>query len=106
MKIKKSTIKLGKQGAKLRMDISNEIQLEESHDFARLDLLAHTFDQIFECETTIKKEGIFIKDRFEQSRENPALKTQRDLKVVFCRILRELNLDVSTGKESRIPSLY
>lgn len=106
MKIPKSTIKLSRAGAKLRRNVLKEIRFEESHDFTRLDLLAHTFDQILECQNTIEKEGIFIKDRFMQPRENPALKSQRDLKVVFCRIIRELNLDLQPGKEPRVPSLY
>jgi len=106
MKIPKSTIKLGKGGARLRRNILKEIQFQESHDFTRLDLLAHTFDQILECQNTIESEGIFIKDRFNQPKENCALKSQRDLKVVFCRILRELNLDIEGMKESRPPSLY
>ena len=106
MKIPKSTIKLNKQGLKLRRNILKEIQVNESHDFARLDLLAHTRDEIQECHKIIKSEGMFIEDRFGQKKEHPALKTERDLKVVFCRILRELNLDIETAKESRLPSLY
>ena len=106
MKIPKPTIKLCRPGMKFRKNVLNEIRFDETHDFARIDLAAHTWDEIIECHKVIKSQGMFIEDRFGQLKENPALKTERDLKVVFCRILRELNLDIEPGKESRLPSLY
>jgi hypothetical protein len=106
MKVPKSSIKLDKVGAKFRRDVLKEFMFVDTHDLRRLDLAAHCLDRIEECRAVIELEGAFVKDRFEQSRENPAVKCERDQKVVFCRIIRELNLDIEAPKESRPPALY
>jgi hypothetical protein len=106
MKYPKSSIKLDKVGAKFRRDVLKEYEFNDTHDFRRLDLAAHCLDRIAECHKVIEAEGVFIKDRFEQLRENPAIKVEKDQKVIFCRIVRELNLDIQPPKESRPPALY
>ncbi len=68
--------------------------LEDEHDLERLKQACSCLDQLAECEKVLSKEGMFIEDRFRQRREHPALKASRDLKVVFCRIVRELALDI------------
>lgn len=105
-KTPKSSIRLGKVGAKFRRGVLKEYQFSDSHDFRRLDLASHCLDRIASCHEVIEAEGVFIKDRFEQKKEHPAVKCERDQKVVFCRIIRELNLDIEQGKASRPPSLY
>jgi len=105
-KIPKSSIKLDKVGAKFRREVLKEYTFTDTHDIRRLDLASHCLDRIEECRAVIETEGVFIKDRFEQKKEHPAVKCERDQKVVFCRILRELNLDIETPKENRPPSLY
>ena len=106
MKIPKSTIKLDKAGSKFRRDILNNIKFEEIHDFQRLDLGCHTLDRIHECRDVIKKEGLFLDDRFGISKLHPAVEVERQQKILFLRILRELNLDLTTVKELRGPKLY
>jgi phage terminase small subunit len=105
-KTPKSSIRLGKVGAKFRRDVLKEYHFNDSHDFRRLDLASHCLDRIAECNKVVEAEGVFIQDRFEQKKEHPAVKVERDQKVVFCRIIRELNLDIESAKESRPPSLY
>jgi len=106
MKIPKSSIKLSKVGAKFRRSVLREYKFDDTHDFRRLDLAAHCLDRIEECQAVIETEGLFVLDRFEQKKEHPAVKCERDQKVVFCRIIRELNLDIETPKDSRPPPLY
>lgn len=106
MKKPKSSIKLGKVGAKFRRDVLKEYEFNDTHDYRRLDLAAHCLDRIEECHKMIEAEGVFIMDRFDQRREHPAVKTERDQKIVFARLIRELNLDIQPPKESRPPELY
>jgi len=106
MKKPKSSIKLGKIGVKFRRDVLKEFVFIDTHDFRRLDLAAHCLDRIEQCREMIESEGVFIKDRFQRQKEHPAVKCERDQKVIFCRIIRELNLDIEAPKENRLPSLY
>ena len=106
MKIPESTIKLNKAGAKFRRDILKTVQFDEIQDFLRLDMDCHTLDRILECREVIKKDGLFVKDRFGISKPHPAIDVERQQKILFIRILRELNLDLTTVKELRGPKLY
>lgn len=103
MSIPKASIKLGKAGAKFRRKILAEFDFDRIHDFKRLDLSCSCLDRIEECRTEIEKDGLFILDRFNQRKENPAAKAEREQKVIFIRILRELNLDFQEPAESRPP---
>jgi len=39
-------------------------------------------------------------------KEHPAAKVIRDNRIIFCRIIRELALDIETPSESRPPRAY
>ncbi len=106
MKNSESSIKLGKVGKKFRMDVLKEFKFDSTHDFHRLDLAAHCRDRIEQARAVIDKEGPFVQDRFKVLKEHPALKVEREQKVVFCRIVRELNLDIQEPADSRPPGLY
>lgn len=102
----RSTIKLGTVGAKFRRDILREFEISECQDFRRLDLAAQCLDRIETCRKEIEADCEFILDRFGIKKEHPALKVERDQKVIFCRIIREMSLDIEQPKESRPPALY
>jgi len=101
MKIPRASIKLDRTGLKFRRQVLKEYQLNDTHDLRRLDLASHCLDRIEECREVIEAEGAFIFDRFKQRRENPALKAERDQKVIFLRIIRELGLDLNVSEDSR-----
>ena len=105
-KYPKSSIKLGKVGAKFRRDVLKEYFFTDTHDHRRLELAAACLDRIDDCRKIIDKEGSFVFDRFKQRREHPACKTERDNKILFLRAVRELNLDIQDAPESRPPGLY
>lgn len=101
-----SSIKLGKVGSKFRRDVLKEFRFDGTHDYHRLDLASHCRDRIEQCRKVIDKEGPFILDRFQVQKEHPAIKVEREQKIVFCRIIRELNLDIQEPADSRPPKLY
>ena len=78
---------------------------DEVQDTTRLELACRCLDEIDELQKVVEKEGRIIQDRFFQSKEHPAAKAIRDNKILFCRIVRELGLDLPVP-ESRPPMRY
>ena len=105
MKNPKPVINLKKAGSKYRRGVLNEREFDETHDFSLLDLGSGCLDIIKECREKVENEGLFILDRFKVLKEHPAIKTEREQKIVFCRIIRELNLSIPP-EDSRPPKLY
>jgi hypothetical protein len=62
--------------------------------------------EVADAERVVSEEGRFIHDRFQQRREHPAAKMIRDNKTLFCRIIREMGLDIQGHTESRPPRQY
>ena len=104
-KIKKPPAHLRVDGRRLWRGILREFEISETHDLELLGEACGCVDRISEARAEIEKAGSFFKDRFGQPREHPAHKTERDNKILLCRILRELNLDIEPP-ESRPPGRY
>lgn len=105
MKIPSAPTGLKAPGKKFWQKILSEFELTDYHDLKRLEAAASCVDEIAECQVIVQSEGRFIKDRFKQIKEHPAARAIRDSKTLFCRIVRELNLDVAPP-DSRPPARY
>ena len=101
MKIPRTPSGLESPGKKFYKKIMHEYEMEESHDLERLFMACRCLDEISESEKIVKEEGRFILDRFKQKKEHPAAKAIRENKVLFCRIIRELGLDLVVPGDSR-----
>ena len=106
MKIPKVPNGLQAHGKRFFKKVLSEYVLTEGHDLERLYMGCRCLDEIAEAEEIVKLEGRFIEDRFKQKREHPAAKLIRENKIIFCRIIRELGLDISTPGDSRPPRQY
>jgi phage terminase small subunit len=106
MKIPKVPNGLEAPGKKFFKKVLSEYVLTEGHDLERLFMACRCLDEIAEDEKIVRSEGRFITDRFLQKRENPASRSIRDNKTLFCRIIRELGLDIVTPGDSRPPRQY
>lgn len=106
MKNQKTPCGLQANGKRFYGKVLNEYEITESHDLERLFMACRCLDEISNDEGVVKKEGRFIEDRFHQRREHPAVKTIRDNKTLFCRIIRELALDITQPVDSRPPRQY
>jgi len=84
----------------------SEFILTAAHDLERLQQACECLDVIREAKEKVEADGNFIRDRFMQIREHPGLKTIRDFRILFCRIIRELGLDSENPQESRPPRIY
>lgn len=65
----------------------------EGHHVKLLTLAAESWDRAQEARATIKAAGPYFDDRFGQPKAHPALAVERDSRISFARLLRELDLD-------------
>ena len=93
-------------GRKFWRKVMSEYVLEEAHDLERLSMACKCLDDIHQGEEQIKLDGMYVRDRYGQVKEHPAAKVIRDNRIIFCRIIRELALDIETPSESRPPRAY
>jgi hypothetical protein len=79
----------------------------EPHHLKLLALAAESWDRCCQARAIIDREGLTYLDRFEAPRARPEISIERDNRVAFVRIIRELDLDVAPPVEaSRAPALH
>ena len=77
------------------------------HHELLLVLAGEALDRSIEARDAINRDGLMLIDRFDQSKLNPLVNVERDSRLAFCRILRELQLeDIEAPEAARIPVLY
>lgn len=106
MKVPRPPDGLKAAGKKFWKRVLDDFVIESEHDLRRLALGASCLDEIAEGEKVLETHGRFIEDRYGGLRENPAAKSIRENKIIFCRICRELALDIEGAMESRPPRQY
>lgn len=77
----------------------------EPHHVKLLTLAAEAWDRGQEARRTLKREGTYYKDRYGCPKAHPAVAVERDSRIVFARLLRELALDVSMPDDPRPPRI-
>ncbi len=97
---------LKKEGKEFWKRVLKEYEIREAHDLERLRMAGGCLDEIAEGQEVLKTTGRYIPDRYGGLRENPAAKAIRESKIIFCRIIRELGLDLEGAQESRPPRQY
>jgi P27 family predicted phage terminase small subunit len=106
MKIPKTPSGLNTAGKKFWKKVLSEFELSETHDLERLSMAARTLDDLAEAEKQVKKDGMFTVNRYGGTVEHPAVKTVRDTRMLFIKIVRELGLDLAIPEDSRPPRRY
>jgi hypothetical protein len=69
-------------------------------------LAASELDVQDEAQRAIDEHGYYEVNRYNRLVENPGIKTIRDSRTLFVRIIRELGLDLENAPESRPPRQY
>ena len=78
----------------------------EPHHIKLLTLAAEAWDRCQEAREILAEEGLTYEDRFHQPRARPEVAVERDSRIAFARLLRELALDVeSPGSVGRPPGI-
>ena len=84
--------------------VVEDFELEEHH-VKLLTLAAESWDRSGAARRAIEKHGLTYTDRFGAPRLRPEVGIERDHKISFARLLRELALDVDPPTETRPPGL-
>lgn len=85
-------------------DVCRGFELEEHHR-RLLVLAAQSWDRCEQAREALAKHGLTYEDRFGAVKARPEVAIERDAKIAFCRMLRELALDVEAPQESRPPAI-
>jgi hypothetical protein len=92
-------------GKRLWMDISGVYALEP-HQFELLKSLCECLDRQELCRKQLKKDGLFLVTRFGETKPHPALREEREHRILYARLIRELNLDLEIPENPRKPLRY
>lgn len=71
-----------------------ETYVLEPHHVRLLTLAGEAWDRAQEARQTLEKSGAYFETRFGEPRVHPAVAVERDSRLSFARLLRELNLDL------------
>jgi len=74
----------------------------EPHHVRLLMLAGEAWDRALEARETLEGEGAYYMDRFGQPRAHPAVGVERDSRIAFARLLRELDLDGEPAPDPRL----
>ena len=105
-KIKRAPSHLESEGKKFWRQVLKDFDLRDAHHLKILESACQCLDRIEQAKDDLKKDGLYFIDRFGQPKERPSNKTERDNKVLFARLLRELSLDLNIPEENRPPGKY
>ena len=78
----------------------------DAHHLKELEAACTSLDRIAEARAEVEKAGAYFTDRFGQPKEHPGMKVERDNKILFARLIRELGLDLEQPETPRPPSQY
>jgi len=77
----------------------------EPHHERLLVLAARAWDRGEEARDKLAEEGLMVSDKWGIPHAHPMIAVERDSRIAFARLLRELALDVSEPAESRPPQI-
>jgi phage terminase small subunit len=83
--------------------VLSEYDLSDAHDLERLKMACRCLDELNDVEMQVETDGLFQIDRYGGIKEHVGLKTIRNFRLLFCRIIREMGLDTAVIPEPRIP---
>lgn len=75
----------------------------ESHHLRLLTLAGEAFDRCVMARETIQAEGAFYRNSSDEPRPHPAVAVERDSRIAFARMIRELGLDGMPDPDPRPP---
>src|SRR6266540_1901499 len=66
----------------------------DAHHVRLLTLAAEAFDRAQQTRRVLNRKGLTFRDRFGQPKPRPEVAIERDSRIAFARLLRELDLDL------------
>jgi hypothetical protein len=77
----------------------------EPHHIKLLTLAAQALDRVYEAREILARDGLTYTDRFGSPKARPEAAIERDARLAFARLLRELDLDCAAPEASRPPAI-
>lgn len=77
----------------------------DAHHVRLLQLAAESWDRGQQAREALGKHGITFTDRFGAPHARPEVAIERDARIAFARLLRELALDVDPPADARPPRI-
>jgi len=77
----------------------------EDHNLKLLTLAAEAWDRGQEARLTVAKDGAYFKNKAGEPRAHPAVAVERDSRIAFARLMRELDLDGAPQPDIRPPRI-
>ena len=84
--------------------VATEYELE-GHHLRLLTLAAESWDRGQEARETLAKSGPYYMNRQGEPRAHPAVAVERDSRIAFARLMRELDLDGVPAPDIRPPRI-
>lgn len=75
----------------------------QPHHIRLLTLAAEAWDRSQEAREALKEHGLTYEDRYGCPKARPEAAIERDSRIAFARLIRELRLDIAEPDESRLP---
>jgi len=75
----------------------------EAHHVRLLTLAAESWDRGTQAREAIAEHGLTFSDRHGAVRARPEVAIERDSRIAFARLIRELSLDVEAPPDVRVP---
>ena len=75
----------------------------EPHHVRLLTLAAETWDEYQAARDAVKKHGLTFSNRYGEVKTRPEVAIERDCRIAFARLVRELNLDTQPAEEGSRP---
>lgn len=82
--------------------VATDYELEQHH-LRLLQRAAESWDRGEQARETLDREGLIYTDRFGAPRVRPEVAIERDARIGFARLVRELDLDVTEPAEADRP---
>ena len=73
----------------------------ESHHLRLLQAACESWDRMQSARETIAAEGAFYRNSSDEPRPHPALAVERDSRIAFARMIRELGLNATPDPDPR-----
>jgi len=101
-----SELKPKGRGRKFYKFINERFEIHDPHHDRLLIAACKCLDDEARAEKEIKERGSYYTDRFGQPKAHPAYQVIKDCRILFARLMRELQLDNVEPPDNRPPRLY
>lgn len=85
-------------------DVTSQYELEPHH-VRLLTLAAESWDRCQQAREVLNRDGLTYRDRFGAPRARPEVAIERDARMAFARLVRELGLDLLPPPEAPRPPM-